>query len=255
MDVRVSFPKPCPPYSRDFAPFSQPSQQEHFDAGPPGDKRFPNAFPDETELPHFEQAMASYWTIFQQASSQLLEAIELGLNLPKDALLSLCKEPCSELRFNHYPKVPLDVLAAGGKQRAAPHSDIGIISLLFQDDVGGLEIEDRRNSTAEHRRFVPVPAAGSRDVVLLVGDTLERWTNGVIKAAIHRVSSADDGAAVSDGKQPKGYCPERYSGAFFAKPDFEASVAPLAEFGRSDSIKDITYLAYHQGRLGKVYRE
>lgn len=198
--------------------------------------------------------MTFYWNTFQEAAFQLLAAIELGLSLPSGTLRSLCKDPASELRFNRYPKVPLSVLAEGKKQRAAAHTDVGIISMLFQDDVSGLEIEDRANSTSGNRSFMPLPPGktdGQRDVVLLVGDTLERWTNRDIKATVHRVSSR-----TSNGSEPDAECPERYSGAFFLKPSFDTSVAPLSQFvaeGVQSDFEDITYLAYHQQRMAKIY--
>lgn len=83
--------------------------------------------------------------------------------------------------------------------------------------MGGLEIEDPVS-----KAFIPVQAPHPTLLVNL-GDAMERWSNGVLPAAYHRVV------------QPRAHSefaaiPARYSIVHFAKPDRDASLAPLGMF-------------------------
>jgi isopenicillin N synthase-like dioxygenase len=75
-------------------------------------------------------------------------------------------KPENQLRLLHYPSVEREKL----KGRCNAHSDFGTCTLLFQDDVGGLQLE-------REGEFVDVePIKGS--VVFNIGDFLMRWSNG-----------------------------------------------------------------------------
>ncbi|CAO2650496.1 Nn.00g017880.m01.CDS01 [Neocucurbitaria sp. VM-36] len=198
--------------------------REHFDAGPPGDDQWPNQWPDEADLPGFREVMEKFHDVFNETCRRIMLALEMGMELPPNTLLDRCRLPSSEIRLNHYPHISLKVLSEGKWKRTWPHTDFGIITLLFQDGVGGLEMEDRRKPGT----FIPVlpsePNAPS-EMVVNVSDTLERWTNGFLKAGLHQVSvpsSLESGEADS--------CPDRISSVFFFKAHREASVGPLPQF-------------------------
>jgi len=155
--------------------------------------------------------MEHCYDVFQAICIQLMEAMEIGLKLPKDTLVDRCRPASSELRLNHYPRTDLAVLAEGKTRRTWPHTDFGIITLLFQDQTGGLELEDRRHPNT----FVPVlpgPADGPTEMVVNISDTFQRWTNDVVRAGVHQVSVP---GAMKE--QKTGICPQRYSGIFFFK--------------------------------------
>jgi isopenicillin N synthase-like dioxygenase len=119
-------------------------EKEHFDCGPRDDFEYPNLWPDG-DLPEFRIFMEDYFELCQKISLQIMEALEVGLRLPKGALVERCTRAASELRVLHYPSVSIKTLLDGKHKRTWPHTDFGIITLLFQDSVGGLELEDRMN--------------------------------------------------------------------------------------------------------------
>ena len=180
---------------------------------------------------------------FQAVRIDIMKALEIGLRLSPGILVQRCIPAASEIRINHYPKVSLAKLRDGNVKRTWPHTDFGIITLLFQDTVGGLELEDRKRP----RTFVPVapgePEAPT-ELVVNISDTFQRWTNNVIRAGLHQV----DVPASMKGLD-EGFCPDRYSNIFFLKADRDTSVGPLAEFvtkERPAAYDECTALEYQQ---------
>ena len=87
------------------------------------------------------------------------------------------------------------------------HTDYGVLTILKQDDVGGLEIQ------TETGQWIPAPPIPGTFVVNL-GDMLEVWTNGAYKATSHRVKK------IRSGK-------DRISVAFFFEPSLESVIKPI----------------------------
>jgi isopenicillin N synthase-like dioxygenase len=119
-------------------------------------------------------------------------------------------ENTTTLRLLHYPPISSDTEA--GEPRCGEHTDYGSITLLFQDDVGGLEIMDKNG--------VYCPASPVQDAVLVnAGDLMEIWTAGSIKAVKHRVLTPPVGSVQRTR--------HRYSIAYFGQPDNSRLVAPV----------------------------
>jgi isopenicillin N synthase-like dioxygenase len=113
-----------------------------------------------------------YWTCFK-AASDILRAIALGLGLDEDHLLGFHSGQYNQLRLLHYPPVPAGVVENGQMARMPAHTDWTSVTMLFQDDCGGLEIENPNDLGT----FLPAkPVEGA--LVLNVGDLLMRWSNG-----------------------------------------------------------------------------
>lgn len=226
--------------------------QEHFDAGPLDDAQYPNLWPREDALPGFRSFMESTYEELQGISLLIVAAIEAGLSLEPGALVGRCCPAASEIRINRYPPVSMERLADGRVKRTWPHTDFGIITLLFQDYVGGLELEDR----AQPGTFVPVapvkvgPGQKS-EMVVNISDTFQRWSNGVIKAGLHQVSAPPAYKAAADG-----ILPERHSCVFFFKASRNTSAGPLPEFVTADNpaqYDEITALEYQQRMTKELY--
>lgn len=192
--------------------------------------------------------MESCFLQFQDICISLMQAMEVGLDIPKDSFVDRCKPASSELRLNHYPTTDLRKLAEGKIKRTWPHTDFGIITLLFQDSVGGLELEDRRKPGT----FAPVLPGnpdGPTEMVVNISDTFQRWTNSVIRAGVHQVTVPP---GMKD--QEDGFCPDRYSGIFFFKAHRDKSAGPLPCFVTDDNpamYDEITALEY-QSRMTKI---
>ena len=146
------------------------------------------------------------------AAYRLLAILEASLALPSDFFAKRHLGENVTLRFLHYPaNLPSrsqDQLGAGA------HTDYGSITLLFQDDVGGLEL---LGADGQWRFAPPVEDA----VVINTGDLMERWTNGRLPSTVHRV-------------RPITGSRDRYSIALFMDPDNAVQVECLPSC-RADS--------------------
>lgn len=180
-----------------------------------------------------------------------MAAMELGMHLPTGTLVNRCIPASSEIRLNHYPKVSMETINKGIIKRTWAHTDFGIITLLFQDKVGGLELQDRKNP----KNFVPVaplldPAAPT-EMVVNISDTFQRWTNNVIRAGLHQVA-----VPMSMKNKKEGICPDRYSSVFFLKAHRDTSAGPLPEFVTKDrpaAYEEMTALEFQQQKTKELY--
>ena len=193
--------------------------------------------------------MEDTFEAMEKVALQIMEALEVGFHLPVGAFTSkITKEHnSSEFRLLHYPAIDVEEIKRGRVSRIWPHFDLGVITLLFQDSVGGLEFENRKQPGTFNR----VMCEDTADLVVNVSETLQRWTNGILPAGLHRVSLPE---SLED--QRSGLVPERYSVAYFCKADRESSVGPLRQFvhdGFEAKYEDISALAYHQQRLQSAY--
>ena len=150
-------------------------EQESFDQGPRNDSLYPNIWNDEDDLPGFRSFMEQFYEQCHDLHLRLLSAIAESMHLSPAFFSSQCGQNSSELRLNFYPSANHCDLSEGN-MRISSHSDFGTITLLFQDDFGGLEIE----SQTETGSYIPIASGGKTELVLNVGDCLQRWTNGEI---------------------------------------------------------------------------
>ena len=179
---------------------------------------------------------------------ELVSALELGLHQPAGSLTKLCSPSASDLRLNHYPSLKIKDLKTGYTSRISPHTDFGVISLLLQDEVGGLEIEDRSRSGS----FISVPPK-SNEMIVNVSDTLQRWTNDALQAGVHRVTVPSELQGDEDSEVR-----ERFSMAYFFKAGREASVGSLQSFvddQQQPKYQHMTALEYQKWRNQKMYAD
>ncbi|EAU30235.1 conserved hypothetical protein [Aspergillus terreus NIH2624] len=218
--------------------------KESFDMGPNGDELYPNIWTDEHDLPGFRAFMEDFYERCQALHLQLLSAIARSMQLPDSYLAALCAPNSSELRLNYYPAVPRSALVSGN-MRISSHTDFGTITLLFQDCVGGLEVEDQ--SRPGH--YLPVTPDDCTDIIINVGDCLQRWSNDRLRSANHLVTVP---RGLSDDTVD-----DRYSIAYFGKPSRDASVRTLPALLRRDEEakygEEMTAWQYNQSRLLQTY--
>jgi len=223
--------------------------KEHFDQGSRSDTEYPTRWPDEGVLPGFRGFMEDAFETMEGVATQIMAALELACELPPGTFLEKTthRYNASEMRLNHYPPIESAEIESGTVSRIWPHFDLGVITLLFQDTVGGLEFENRKQLDT----FERVECGYPTEMIVNVSETLQRWTNGTLPAGLHRVNLPKD-LAGNDG----GVLPERYSIAYFCKADRSASVGPLEQFVRDGSdpkYEDISAIEYHQRRLQSAY--
>lgn len=186
--------------------------------GGTADTEFPNRWPDDIELTGYRAFLERFYNSCDRVSMHLLEAIELAFGLPAGAFTDNCRQQAHELRLNHYPAMLRGPPHSNGNNRVWPHTDLGVITCLFQDDIGGLEVE----SPKVPGQFVAIVPGGKDEIVVNVAETMERWTNGTLRAGVHRVIPSRAGS-----ESLKELVPERYSSPFFVKADRHANVGPL----------------------------
>ncbi|MGE4239213.1 isopenicillin N synthase family dioxygenase [Ramlibacter sp.] len=162
----------------------------------------PNRWP--SALPALKPAMTNYFAHANTLANRLLRGFSMALGMGPDGLASRFSEPMTLLKLNHYPaqdkpEHDLDIGVVG-------HTDSGGFTILWQDDVGGLEV---LNKAGEWVVAPPIPDT----FVINVGDMMQAWTNGRFASTLHRVVNR--------------YGTDRYSIPFFMNPNYDVVVEPL----------------------------
>jgi len=149
------------------------------DANDPIKKEYPdNIFP--AELPEFATYTLEAYRTLEAAGGHMLRAIALYLGLDENYFDSRVKFGNSILRPLHYFPIENPDLLPPDAVRAAAHGDINLITLLMGASAEGLQVLRRDG------KWIPITALPEQ-VVVNVGDMLERLTNKKLKSTIHRV--------------------------------------------------------------------
>lgn len=169
----------------------------------------PNIWLPESALPGFKEGCLDFfWDCFQ-LELVVFRAIALGLGIAEDYFASSHTVPDNQLRLLHYPPTSRQAVQEGQTVRIGAHADFGSLTLLFQDTVGGLEVEDP-NTRGLFQSIPPVEGA----VMINAGDFLMRWSNDIIKSTVHRVRAPPNAKPATDEM-----IPSRYSIPYFCAPD------------------------------------
>lgn len=140
----------------------------------------PNRWP--AECGWLKEAAERYFDETTALGKRLLRVFAVSLDMPPDHFLQWCTNPMVQMRLFHYP--PQESAAAPvGNERAfgvAPHTDYGMITLLSQDPIGGLELR-KRDGEWIAAPFIP------GTLVVNLGDLFQRWTNDLYRSNPHRV--------------------------------------------------------------------
>lgn len=157
-----------------------------------------------------------YWTC-NSTSQEILKAIGLGLGLQDpEFMLKFHSGHNNQLRLLHYPPIPAAALESESSARMPAHSDWGSITMLFQDDCGGLEVENQ-SQPGQFLKVAPVKNA----IVMNVGDLLMRWSNDYLKSTLHRVTLPPTEDRYTGAER---MTRARYSIPYFVSPDIDARI-------------------------------
>lgn len=188
----------------------------------------PNRWP--AWMPELRPQLNTYFDAAHVCAKLLLRALAVSLNAPEDYFIRRFAKPVSRGSLVWYPPQPAD---AGEDQfGVAPHTDYGVITLLHQDDVGGLQVATRRGEWVTAH---PIPGT----LVINSGDLLGRWSNDRFKSNPHRVVN-------SSGR-------ERLSIAMFVDPDFDTPVVPVVQPGETANYPGVRAGEYILGRFDKAF--
>ena len=130
-----------------------------------------------TESPDFVATGLELYRAFEKAGGQLLRAIAIHLELDEDYFDKFIDGGNSILRSIHYPPITKEPDSA---IRAEQHEDINLITLLVGASAGGLELLNHDN---EWKAIMPE----DNEIVINVGDMLQRLTNNYLRSTTHRV--------------------------------------------------------------------
>lgn len=208
-------------------------ERERLDAAQPGDLK--EAFNIGREVPpdgvsplgqginqwpageeSFRQTVSEFFTHCAETVAEIFRALAIALHLPETFLSDRHQSQNFTLRLLHYP--PLTTTPKPGQSRAGAHTDYGTLTLLFQDGVGGLEVQTPEGN------WVAAPAIPGA-VLINIGDMTQRWSNDLLRSTRHRVGLPVGTAAGSD----------RYSIAYFCEPDPETEIACLPSCQSADN--------------------
>jgi len=159
-----------------------PDVKESFECGRENDSLYPNIWPDPAAIPRFSEFCLDYYWTARKTQINILHSIALGMGLDEEYFDPFHTDAQNQLRLLHYPSVEEDLLKSGKKERIAAHSDFGTLTMLVQDQCGGLEVEDPHSPGV----FVPAPPVEGA-LIVNIGDFLMRWSNDTLKSTLHRV--------------------------------------------------------------------
>ena len=180
-----------------------------------------NVFPDN--MPEFKELALQVYNTFEETGKTLLRAIALYLDLAEDFFEDKVKNGDSLLRALHYFPIQNPELLEPGAVRAAAHGDINLITLLMGASAEGLEVLRRDG------KWIAITALPDQ-IVVNVGDMLDRFTNHKLKSTIHRV--------VNPPIEKMGT--SRYSIPFFMHPRADMNLSSLESCVTEQSPKIYT---------------
>ncbi|MEH1971940.1 MAG: 2-oxoglutarate and iron-dependent oxygenase domain-containing protein [Nostoc sp.] len=163
-----------------------------------------------------DASIATFYDSCTELANTILQAFALALELPENYFTTRHNQQNHTLRLLHYP--PLQTPPKPEQVRAGEHSDYGSITLLFQDDIGGFEVQ------TTSREWIAAPAIPDT-VIVNTGDLMQRWTNHLFCSTKHRVIIPSDNRVNQS----------RYSIAFFCHPNDHTEIACLESCQKEQS--------------------
>jgi isopenicillin N synthase-like dioxygenase len=204
----------------------------------PEGHKFRDHMPDNlwpSEVPGFKETFQEIFATFDRTGLKILKAIARYLKIDENYFEDAVHEGNSVLRALHYPP---QTEPTGEHIRAGAHEDINAITLLLGADEAGLELQTRDG------RWIPVsPKPG--ELVINIGDMLQRLTNGRLRSTSHRVVNPTPDRASK----------ARYSMPFFLhfRSDFLIEALPeTIPAGEQPKWPPITANDYLQERLREI---
>lgn len=207
--------------------------KECFNVTPLHAKQWPDNYVHDfknTTMKFFEQCT--------ELTHRILYAIAIGLDLADFNYFRKCHNilqtsNITTLRYLYYPSLK-EVPLKSNQVRCGEHSDYGSITLLFQDDVGGLEV---CTQSGEYVPAIPLP----NTILLNVADLMQRWTGDKLLSTKHRVMLPNDAVCWSKIRQ---------SMAFFVHPDDDCMVECISG---GKEYPPVNALAYLKSRFAVTY--
>jgi isopenicillin N synthase-like dioxygenase len=228
LETKLRYRPSGPEVNRGYAPMgseglsyslgvdSPPDMFEAFNVGvgsPPSEADDPVVFAANIwpERPAgFREAVETYFAAAKELAERLTAIVAVALDLPVTYFDDKTDRSVDVLRANHYRRRPNDPEPVAGQMRMGPHTDYGILTVLFAEAVPGLQIVGPDGAWHE-----VLPRADG--FVVNLGDALAVWTNDRWKSTLHRVVPPPPSAGES----------RRRSFAFFHDGNLDAVIECL----------------------------
>ncbi|CAF0997729.1 unnamed protein product [Adineta ricciae] len=181
-----------------------------------GQNQFPSGKSDDDE---FRQVILTYMAAMESLGRAIMSALARSLKLDADFFDKnyFGDEPTCLFRIFNYPASFCQQQGNENLWGVGEHTDYGMLTLLLQDDIGGLQVKTSRN---EWIQAPPIP----NTFVCNIGDMLDRMTGGYYRSTLHRVRNLSTTR-------------DRLSFPFFLDPNWDAEVLPIPMEGMTN-IKD-----------------
>ncbi|MGQ0559140.1 MAG: isopenicillin N synthase family dioxygenase [Sphingosinicella sp.] len=192
-----------------------------------------NVWPQE--IASFRDTFLKLFDAFDRCGLKILKAIARYLKIDEDYFIDTVRDGNSVMRLLHYPPI---VGEPGSNVRAGAHEDINTITLLLGAEEAGLQL-----LTKEGQWLAVSPKPG--ELVVNIGDMLQRLTNGKLRSTTHRV--------VNPPPERRGF--SRYSMPYFLhfRSDFLIEALPgTVPPGEQPKWEPITADGYLQERLREI---
>ena len=201
-----------------------------------------NVWPDEKLLPQWKTQATQYFRECEALGGVILQSVARYLQLPEGWFTDKFVGHASTFRPMRYPQQDSNALAtpeggdAGDLILCGAHVDSGFMTILYQDDVGGLRVKSP-SSPADSPLWLDVPPK-PKSFVINIGKAMQRWSNGYFIATEHMV--------VTKGK-------ERFSMPFFFEPALPTSLStiPSPILDSTNAPEDVTYRAFMTANMKK----
>ena len=169
----------------------------------------PNRWPD---MGDFRAPVMAYYRATLALGVRLLRAYALHFGLPERHFDPLFTAPVADMRLAHYPES--GAIRTVSEFGTSAHTDHGVLTLLWQDDCGGLEV------CLGEEVWQPVPPVPG-SLVVNIGELMTRWSNGRLRSTLHRVINRS-------GR-------DRFSIPLFLHPNVDTPIDPRSWPGVSDA--------------------
>jgi isopenicillin N synthase-like dioxygenase len=189
----------------------------------------PNQWP--AFLPEMRTILTEFFSRGNQLGWWVLRCLAAALDIEEEAFVRSIDRPISRGSLIYYPPQPQEL----GDQQfgVSPHTDYGCLTLLYQDNSGGLEVRGRQGTWLQAH---PIPGT----FVVNVGDLMARWTNDRFLSTPHRVINRSDHA--------------RFSTGLFVDPNDDTIIRPVVKPGEQPHYDPVTCGEYFRSRLDASFK-
>lgn len=185
--------------------YTNKDHKEAFDISP---DLAPEQNLDNIDISGIKQLVNDYYVKLYQISMVLLQAFALSLGEKHDKFTAHFKNQSGIiLKFLHYPPNTINNNLNDSNIVCGAHSDYGYLTILRQDQIGGLQVFNKQGKWQDAR---PI----DKTFIVNIGDLMQRWTNNVYTSTKHRVIN-------TNSKQ------SRYSIPFFVEPNYHTVISSL----------------------------